>query len=271
MTLRALIRRATPPMIADLARSWCGEAHRNASGITGDYRDWGEALAASTGYDGPAILDKTKAALLQVKNGQAAYERDSVLFDRVEYSWPVLAGLLWVAARSGGRLNVLDFGGSLGSTYFQNRTFISGLREVRWNIVEQPSHVAAGRESFEDSQLRFYESIEACLADTTPNVALLSGVLQYVEHPREVLRTVLALGCQCTIIDRTPFWNEACDRLAVQRVDAGIFAASYPMWIFSLRKFQQALPGAGLVEEFRSFEDGLFGLIWQGFILGAPP
>ena len=59
------------------------------------------------------ILGKVLEATLKVKNGEAVYERDLVLFDHIEFYWPVLSGLMWVAARNNGRLNVLDYGGTL--------------------------------------------------------------------------------------------------------------------------------------------------------------
>ena len=85
--------------------------HGRDFGLIGDYSSWNEAVAASTGYDAELILEKTKTALLKVKNGEAIYERDSVLFNEIQYTWPLLAGLMWVAAQSRRRLNVLDFGG----------------------------------------------------------------------------------------------------------------------------------------------------------------
>jgi hypothetical protein len=51
----------------------------------------------SHGYDNDTILKKCKDALLKVKNGEAVYERYSVLFDKVQHSFPVLAGLLRAA------------------------------------------------------------------------------------------------------------------------------------------------------------------------------
>jgi len=209
--------------------------------LDGDYPSWGEALAHSTGYDSELILEKTRDALLQVKEGKAIYERDSVLFDEIQYAWPLLAGLMWVAAQSGGTLNVLDFGGSLGSTYFQNRRFLERLPAVRWNIVEQPRQVEIGKADFEDEHLRFYNDIETCLAATQPNVLILGSVLQYVEHPFDALRTLLAPSCRHLIIDRTPFWDGPTDKLCVQHVPAEIYAASYPSWIFSSSKFTEQL------------------------------
>jgi putative methyltransferase (TIGR04325 family) len=218
-----------------------GEDPTVAYDLSGDYPSWDEAVAASTGYDGEAILEKTRSALLAVKNGEAVYERDSVLFDEIEYAWQPLAGLMWTAARCGGALNVLDFGGSLGSTYFQLRAFLSALPEVRWNIVEQPRQVETGKAWFEDDHLRFYPDIAGCLNETQPNVVLLSGVLQYLEHPHAFLDQVLALPGDCVIIDRTPFWSGESDRLCVQTVPPSVYPASYPSWIFSRQGFEAHL------------------------------
>ena len=45
-----------------------------------------------------------------MKNGEAVYERDSVLFDEIQYSWGLLAGLQKAALENDGKLCVLDFG-----------------------------------------------------------------------------------------------------------------------------------------------------------------
>jgi putative methyltransferase (TIGR04325 family) len=210
-------------------------------GLSGDYRSWDEALQTSTGYDAELILEKTKTSLLKVKNGEAIYERDSILFNEIQYSWPILAGLMWVAAQSRGRLNVLDFGGSLGGTYYQNRAFLRDLSEVRWNIIEQPAHVNVGKEYFEDNILKFFPNIEMCLSETKPNVILLSSVLQYLKNPYEMLDKLMDLPCDYVIIDKTPFWESSTDRLCVQRVPPSIYPASYPSWIFAKAKFLQQI------------------------------
>ena len=58
---------------------------------------------------------------------RGVYERDSVLFDTIRYSWPLLSDLLRAASEDQNHLSVLDFGGSLGSSYYQNRVFLSHL------------------------------------------------------------------------------------------------------------------------------------------------
>lgn len=236
MNRRSVVKRLLPPILFEWVRTVYHHKDRDFD-LIGDYHSWDEALDASTGYDTELILEKTKAALLKVKNGEAIYERDSVLFDEIQYAWPILAGLMWIAARSGGRLNVLDFGGSLGSTYFQNRVFLQDIPEIRWNIIEQPAHVKIGKEYFEDETLKFFSDIENCLSETKPNVIVLSSVLQYLESPYEILNKLMDLPCDYLIIDKTPFWEGPRDRLCVQQVPPSIYSASYPSWIFTKGKF----------------------------------
>ena len=237
MKLKDMLRSITPPLFIHLVKQLHSNRSAEAYGLSGDYHSWEAALAASSGYDSEIILEKTRTALLKVKNGEAVYERDSVLFDEIEYAWPLLAGLMWVAARCGGKLNVLDFGGSLGSTYFQNKAFVSMLPNMLWNIVEQSCHVEIGKVWFGDNHLNFYTNITDCLADTQPNVVLLSSVLQYLEQPYTILEQLLSLPCDYLIIDRTPFWEGLTDRLCVQGVPPSIYPASYPSWIFSKQQF----------------------------------
>ncbi len=220
-----------PPSVGSVARlAYSGISHPRY-GWCGDYRSWPEAQAASGGYDRFAILERVKSSMLKVKRGEAVYERDSVVFDKVEYSWPLLAGLMWAAAQHDGALRVLDFGGSLGSTYFQNRAFLTGLRRVRWSIVEQPHFVACGKEHFANDELTFYASTEDCLRTEQPNVIVLSSVLQYLEQPYQQLQALIDLDVPHIILDLTPVFGDK-DRITVQKVPPEIYDASYPCWIF---------------------------------------
>lgn len=271
MRLKDMIGLVTPPVFTHLAKRLRGNRPMDAYGLSGDYHSWNEAMAASTGYDVEIILEKTRTSLLKVKSGEAAYERDSVLFDEIKYAWPLLAGLMWVAARCGGMLNVLDFGGSLGSTYFQNQAFLSALPRVRWNIVEQSRHVETGKAWFEDDRLRFYADLADCIADTQPSVVLLSSVLQYLECPYTFLDQILELPCDHVIIDRTPFWAGLTDRLCVQTVPPSIYPASYPSWIFSTPRFHAYWNKASwqIMAEFDSLDrlEAPVKAIWRGVII----
>ncbi len=224
--------------------------------FTGDYASWADAERHSQGYAAPVILERTRTALLKVRSGEAQFERDSVLFDRPDYPLSLIAGLLRSAARAGGRLAVLDFGGSLGSSYFQVRHFIPGTIPIEWSIVEQPAHVICGREYFEDKELRFYETVEDCLSHHDPDTLLLSSVLQYLPDPRETLARLLRLGLRNLILDRTGFLDGDRERLTVQTVPERIYPASYPAWFFNETILTALITGSGydLVADFRRMD-----------------
>ena len=237
---KMLVKEWLPPGALRWLRHVAGR-RRGGVRFEGDFTTWEEAVAVSDGYDQQSILAKVTAATLKVKRGEAAYERDSVLFDQIQYSWPVLAALLWAAARSGGRLSVLDFGGSLGSSYHQNRRFLESLPDVRWGIVEQPHYVAAGREHVEDEKVRFFGTIEECAIQLQPNVIMLGSVLQYVSQPDTVLQELAGTPANVMIIDRTPFADTETDRITIQRVPPSIYDASYPCRILSRERIRRVL------------------------------
>jgi len=220
--------------------------------FTGDYASWADAVASCTGYSAPVIVERTCASLLKVKRGEAVFERDSVLFDEPQYSFPVLTGLLRAALRNGGRLSVADFGGSLGSSYFQFRKFLLGTTSLEWSVVEQPAHVRCGREHFEDDALRFFDTMEECLAGRRPNVLLLSGVIQCLPEPYGALKSLLAHGIRHVIVDRQAFLASGRDRLTIETVPEWIYPASYPAWFLSEATFVQEFASAGyeLVTDF---------------------
>lgn len=235
--MKARLRDWLPPVLVRRIARTSGLGIR----FEGDFSSWKEASSRCDGYDATEILNKVLSATLKVKRGEAVYERDSVIFDQIEYFWPVTAGLLWVAARNQGRLNVLDFGGSLGSSYFQNREFLNALPEVSWNVVEQAHYVDAGRDNIQSDELRFYKTIDECLADNQPNAVVLSSVLQYLEDPASIIERVATTGATCLIIDRTPFSDMERDKILIQTVPASIYSGSYPMWVFSLPGFSRHL------------------------------
>jgi putative methyltransferase (TIGR04325 family) len=233
------------------------QTHRDHEWFTGDYATWEEAKKNCTGYDAPNILEKVKSSLLKVRNGDAVYERDSVLFDHIEYSMPLLVFLLYSASASGNKLNILDFGGSLGSSYFQNRNFLNQLTDLKWSIVEQAHFVDCGKQSFQDETLKFYDSIAHCKKDRNPNAILLSSVLPYLSAPYSVLEEIFSHQFEFIIIDRTPFFSNVNfqDRLTIEHVPSHIYEAEYPAWFFNENKFLDFFKTKYKVKEsFNSFE-----------------
>ncbi|XDD41526.1 methyltransferase, TIGR04325 family [Leptospira sp. WS60.C2] len=222
--------------------------------FTGNYRTWEEASSLCSGYDSDNIIQKVKESLQLVRDGKAVYERDSVIFDEIQYSQPLLIGLLFSASLNEGRLKVLDFGGSLGSTYFQNRKFLSRLNHLEWSIVEQEKFVNLGKSDFETEEIRYYHTIEEVVKNRKPNTVLISGVIQYLRHPYEILDLILSYDFQTIIFDRTPFFIEAYpDRITIENVSPEIFKAEYPAWFFNYQNFLNfMMEKYELIESFES-------------------
>jgi putative methyltransferase (TIGR04325 family) len=220
----------------------------------GSYKTWEQAVELCTGYDDYLIRDKVLAATQKVKNGGAVFERDSVLFDEIQYSWPITAALMLGAARNNGNLHVLDFGGSLGSSYFQNRKFLCQLEEVSWHIVEQPHFVESGKKFIETDILKFYLSIEESVKTVMPNVILLSSVVQYLKSPQLLFDQLNSIKADLLLFDRTPFTNAPYNTICIQHVPADIYKASYPMWLLSRDQFLGQLSNWRVHENFSSAE-----------------
>jgi len=187
------------------------------------------------------------------------------VFDRIQYSWPVTAGLMWAAAKNGGRLSVLDFGGALGSSYFQHRKFLAELDDVSWSVVEQEHFVQAGREHIQDDRLSFYETIDLCVKVCKPNVILLSSSIQYLGEPYSIIDDLIATGANAFLFDRTPFGDFEKDKILVQHVPDEVYTASYPIRVFSESSlFPFVNNRLYLVESFVSPE-GNIDTIYGGF------
>lgn len=260
--LRSTLRTWLPPALEPVARSLFGDSR-----FEGDYPSFAAAAAQCEGYGADIILKRVRRAALAVKAGEAAYERDSVTFTEREYVWQVLASLLWVAAQRGSSLHVLDFGGSLGSSYYQHRPMLSRLRELRWSVVEQAGFVACGQREFADETLQFYGDIDAALERGRPDVVLLSGVAQYLERPYEFLERLVGYGFDFLIVDRTPLLESDRDRICVQRVSNRMYPAAYPAWFFGRERFLRTFaPAYRLVTEFSSADRANIPSEYRGFL-----
>ncbi len=217
----------------------------------GDYADWSVAQAAGAGYGAKNILEKVTTAMRLLRDGRAGYERDGVVFHGPPPWWPGLAVLREATAARGGQLTVLDFGGSLGSGYFQARTQL-GAQVVRWRVVEQPEFVAAGRREFQNGELEFYTSIREACAAGMPDVVLLASVLPYVPSPLEVFGELLEIGAGWLLVERSGFTTRGGTRLTMQHVPRSIYRASYPCWFLDRAAFlQRAAVHYRVVADFR--------------------
>lgn len=226
--------------------------------FSGNYPSWEAVLKDSVGYDSGLIFEKIKHAAMTVKEGRATYERDSVLFYEEEYNWPLLALLLKIAGENEGKLSVLDFGGSLGSTYFQHRKMLSGIN-LNWNIIEQKHFIDFGREKLEDNILKFYYTVEDFVDEHQADVILVSGVLPYLDKPNEVLAQLSQIGAKYIIVDRTAFSNKP-DLITRQNPESIYPGVSYPFRVFNYNNFIEKMRNVGYekVLDFKSLDEASF-------------
>lgn len=231
----------------------------------GDYPDWAAARAASAGYDDAAVLARVLGATREVRAGRARWERDGVPFTEPAVNGPVLAALRKAASEAGGPLVVVDFGGALGSTWWQHRSALADLPGVQWRVVEQPHYVRASAE-FADRQLSFHDSIDAAIRPGERPVILLSSVLPYVESPLSLLDGIARRGFREVIIDRTPLVRSGRTRLVVQHTPPGLGGGSYPCWLLDRGQLLAPLgPDYALKGEWPAEDDLALDVAHRGF------
>ena len=225
-------------------------------GWFGDFPSWQDAEKLCSGYDAEEIFNRVFKSALRVKNGEIPYERDSVGYSEIQYSWPILSCLLYIALKNGNNLNIIDFGGAFGSSYFQNKEFIDCLESISWNIVEQPHFIEAGKHYFENDALHFYNSIDDCIREQNPNTIFFSSSLQYISDPDALLEEVMKhKGFEYLLFDLLGITDEQhSSRITIQKVSPQIYDASFPCWFFNENELTQSLASDfTLIESFDSY------------------
>ena len=265
MSIKHILKPLTPPIFLTLYRKL---TTKNVS-YNGNFKTWQDAVNKSAGWDKAAIFEKVSASAKLVKEGKAAYERDSVIFDKIQYAWPLLACLEHIALADN-HLSLIDFGGSLGTTYFQNRHFLKPIASLKWHVVEQPHYVECGKHEFEDEHLKFEYTIEDVIKNESINCLLTSGAMQYFEHPVEWFEKFKNHHFKYLLFDRISFIADD-ERISVQTVPSHIYSASLPCWFFNEAEFINHFKSKyNLIADFDSADETTLSsdnkkLYWKGF------
>ncbi len=236
MFLKRIIKQLLPPALINLLLRLGFGGNKFQHGFS----SFEEARKKSSGYDQGAILESIRAASAEVRDGKAAYERDGVTFDEIQYSWPLLSCLLATPAE-GGRLRVLDFGGALGSSYRQTEAFLkkSGLT-LDWVVLEQEELARIGQLEFANSELSFTSDFNN-LDSGNFDVVLFASSICYIPNPEEIFRKTIELGPKRIIFDRTPEAPGDSKLYGIQQVGKSIYRASYPIISFGKGQIEMLL------------------------------
>jgi putative methyltransferase (TIGR04325 family) len=271
---KSLIKSILPPIFTKLyLSSWLNVKHQG--GFFGRFNSWEMAKNKSKGYDSNHILEQVFSATQEAQVLPGAFERDGILIQKRDYSYPTLAYLArWAIDKQD--LSVLDIGGSLGSVYYQFKKLYPRLNNISWSVIEQPHFVAKGKEFFSSDELYFYDSVSSAMKKTKPSVLLLSGMLQYVSDPFLLLEELNQSEVEYLIIDRIPTSIKSFDQITVQYVPKHIYEGSYPAWIFSKKKLLETLlKSYSLIHEFATLDGhayfGMQQVEFRGFILERKP
>lgn len=244
--MKHFIKSLIPPIALEAINKLTG---RNIQWI-GDFQTFQEANSQAKGYDPDLYLPKLIEAIKIVRDDESKCERDSVLFDKITYPYPLLSNLFAIISHLQAKsLYILDFGGSLGSLYFQNRKFLCTLPHFTWNILEQDKIIKAGKEHFQTSELHFHSNFDEALSYIKPQdtkILVLSGVLQYLENPYQTLSQLIQeFEFDAILIDRTPFSKDGIHHIVLQKVPKEIYKTQYPCHLFSTKNFLENLSKLG--------------------------
>lgn len=209
--------------------------------LSGNYKSWEEALKLSKGYSDRKIFEKTKKSLESVLSEQAKFERDSFLFYKESYDETLLSILTKIKKKIK-RIHLCDFGGSLGSLYFQHRSIFKSIL-IDWNVVEQKHYVKYANNKIDIKNLYFYDNLNF-LSKKRINVALFSSSLQYIKYPYQILDKMIEKKISNIIIHRSPFIKNN-EIIKIQYVPKHIYDASYPIRILNINKICKKLKKAG--------------------------
>lgn len=213
----------------------------------GDFSSYAEAERKCKelcgGYNAPNILQQVNEATQKVRAGKALYEQDGVCFYEPLYNYELLASLFFIKATEG-KLNVLDFGGALGSTYYRYKNFWQKLNAM-WNIVEQKHFVDCGK--INEPEINFYYTIDEAKSEHNINVLLLSSVIQYLDDPYKWFENLCSKDFKYIILDETAFSldENAKKQILLQHVPKSIYKAIYPVHLLGLKEFHKIINKVG--------------------------
>ena len=192
------------------------------------------------------------------------------------YNYPMISALLLSMSRcremKKRSADILDFGGSLGVSWFRNRNL---LKEFcgRYCVVEQKCVVDLGKINV--PEIEFFCTVDECLSQgVSRDICIFSSVLQYLDDPIAIIEKITEAGFDNIIVDRALFASDKVSpRIAIQYNNDG--KGQYPINIMMRDKILSVILNKGyeLIAEWPSFDvmpvkTGIktFNLRSQGFL-----
>jgi putative methyltransferase (TIGR04325 family) len=140
-------------------------------------------------------------------------------------------------------LTILDYGGGLGHYYQIGKALFPDL-ELHYACKDLPRMAALGKEVNPDIH---WFTDDSCL-ESTYDLVMISGSLQYIQHWQQFLREVAAATESYLFLTRVPIVNKADSFVAIQEA----YETRMLHWQFNRAELLQAIDDAGftIVREF---------------------
>ena len=152
------------------------------------------------------------------------------------------------------KINILDFGGSCGTVYFDIRPLLGEKIKLEWKVIDLPEMIqSAKKHNLANNELQFFESIE----NASGNIDIIhtSSTLHYAENAYEIIQKFIDLNPVYILFNRMLF-NETENDLfiihhsAYRGIGPGKIPVGYtdknidfPVMIMSFNKFSRILEG----------------------------
>ena len=179
--------------------------------LSGNYQTYEEAKNNSIGYDNPLILKKVLNATINVLVGNYPYERDGTNFKRRPKKLKIREILKSI---NKDKLNIVDFGGSLGSNYLNNLDLFH--KNTSYTIIEQENFVNEGlkiKARF-NLPINFLSNINELNSKT--DILILSSVINYIPNLEDIIKSINSIRPKLIIIDRTAFTFKKTENWMIQ-------------------------------------------------------
>lgn len=260
--LKYLIKQIVPPILLKLLK-----IKRSSTYWVGNFNSWDEAKNHSTGYDQDKIINKVFDSTMQVIAEKAAFEKDSMLFLESKLNPDFFAAFSYACSISPD-LSIIDFGGALGSTYWQHRKLLKNFNIKDWKIVEQERFIKVSKPIIEASSvLSFHSSLEEANTNPEKTFFMSSATIQYLNNPYEVLEKIVNEKFQFLFLDRVAFNFFEDDKITIQKVHMPIYEATYPAWFLNENKFLSFISERyDMVFEFQGRDVANLPSYYKGFL-----
>lgn len=156
------------------------------------------------------------------------------MFYEPKYVYRLCAAILRCAVQNNNKgVRILDIGGSLGSTYFQNREYLKDIENLEYVIAEQNHFADYGHKNLEDGRLSFIKSEDIFKEENNDNfdIVLMAASLQYIPEYQEIISKIIKINPRYIIFDRLLIGDKM--RISKETVPEEIYKSSYPVIIFT--------------------------------------